>query len=191
MKVLAINGSPRKNGNTYLAIKTVTDKLNEKGIETEIFQLGGNTVSGCKACNYCVNNKDMTCAVKDDVINDCIKKMVEADGIIIGSPVYFGNVTTEIKALIDRAGRVTRGNNFALKGKVGTPIVSARRAGSNFTYAAINFFFGISEMPICTSSYWNMTLSGAAGDYEKDNEAKGVMEKLGENMAQLLEKLNG
>lgn len=188
MKVVAFNGSPEKNGNTFQAISTVAQILAQHGIETEIIQLGGNRVSGCINCGYCAKNKNAKCGIDDDIINTCIEKMIAADGIIIGSPVYFGNVTTEVKALIDRAGRVTRGNGYLLKRKVGVPIVAARRAGTNFTYAAINFLFGISQMITPHSSYWNMTLSAAPGDYQADEEGQGTFKTLGENMAWLLEK---
>lgn len=188
MKVVAFNGSPRKNGNTAGSIKIVLAELKKEGIETELVQLGGNRVSGCIDCGYCKAHRDLICAVKDDIINECIAKMAEADGIIIGSPVYFGNVTTEVKALIDRAGRVTRSADFALRRKVGAAVVAARRAGTNMTYAAINLLFGISEMITAHSNYWNMTLSRDIGDLEKDAEGIGTFETLGRNMAWLLKK---
>ena len=188
MKVVAFNGSPLKKGNTYDSIQVVLKQLEAQGIETELVQLGGNRVSGCIDCGYCKTHKDMTCAVRDDVINACIAKMAGADGIIIGSPVYFGNVTTEVKALIDRSGRVTRNNGMALRRKVGAAVVAVRRAGSNFTYAAINFLFGNSEMIVAHSSYWNMTLSLMPGDLKKDPEGIETFETLGKNMAWLLNK---
>ena len=188
MKVVAFNGSPRKNGNTMGSIKIVLKQLEDAGVQTEIVQLGGHKLSGCLDCGYCKTHKNLQCAVKDDIINDCIAKMAEADGIIIGSPVYFGNVTTEVKALIDRSGRVTRSNGMALSRKVGAAVVAVRRAGSNFTYAAINFLFGISEMVVAHSSYWNMTLSRDPGDIEKDAEGIATFETLGKNMAWLLKK---
>ena len=188
MKVVAFNGSPRKNGNTAGSIKIVLSELEKQGIETELVQLGGNRVSGCTDCGYCKNHRDLKCAVADDIINECIVKMAEADGIIIGSPVYFGNVTTEVKALIDRAGRVTRSADFALRRKVGAAVVAARRAGTNMTYSAINLLFGISEMVTAHSSYWNMTLARDPGDYEKDAEGVATFQTLGRNMAWLLKK---
>jgi multimeric flavodoxin WrbA len=191
MKVVAFNGSPHKNGNTAGSLKIVLAELEAEGIKTEFVQLGGNKVSGCIDCGYCKTHKDLKCAVKDDVINDCIAKMAEADGIIIGSPVYFGNVTTEVKALIDRGGRVTRSADFALRRKVGAAVVAVRRAGSNMTYAAINLLFGISEMIVAHSSYWNMTLSRDAGDFEKDAEGIATFQTLGRNMAWLLKKTAG
>jgi len=188
MKVVAFNGSPRKNGNTMESLKTVCRVLESHGIEAEIIQLGGKLLHGCIDCRMCKKNKDGCCALKDDEMNDFISKMREADGIIIGSPVYFSNVTTEVKALIDRSGLVSRANDFMFRRKVGAAVVAVRRAGSNFTYAAINFLFGISEMTVAHSSYWNMTLSRDLGDFEKDAEGVETFKTLGENMAWLLEK---
>ena len=191
MKVVAFNGSPRKNGNTNYSIQVVLATLEAEGIETELIQLGGNKVSGCTDCGYCRTAKNAKCAIEGDMINDCIAKMLDADGIIIGSPVYFGNVTTETKALIDRAGKVTLNNGNLLRRKVGVPVVAVRRAGSNFTYAAINFLFGISEMIVANSNYWNMTLSENPGDVAKDREGIETFETLGRNMAWLLYKTAG
>jgi multimeric flavodoxin WrbA len=191
MKVVAFNGSPRVNGNTAQSLKLVTAELEKEGIETEIVQLGGIKVFGCLSCGKCWENKDNRCARKDDEMNTFIQKMEEADGIIIGSPTYFSNVSTEVKALIDRCGFVNKANGSTmLKGKVGTSVVSVRRAGSTFTYSAINFFFGLAEMIICTSSYWNMTLSLNPGDVQKDAEGIQTFQTLGKNMAQLLKQLN-
>ena len=189
MKVVAFNGSPRRNGNTAAAVGTVFERLEKQGIETEFIQLGGQVLSGCKACGQCRINRNRCCAIKDDPINDYIKKMVAADGIIIASPVYYGNVTTEVKALIDRTGFVSNSNGMLLRHKVGAAVVSARRAGSNFTYAAINYFFGINEMIIPSSDSWNMTLSWKIGDYAHDMEGIKTMQVLGDNMAWLLKKL--
>ncbi len=189
MKVVAFNGSPRKNGNTYHALKTVCQVLEQNGIETEIVQVGGKLLWGCQGCNSCRENPEHRCILGDDGMNGFFDKMVEADGILIGSPVYYGNVSTETKALIDRCGMLAGANGAALKRKVGAPVIAVRRAGSNFTYAAINYFFGISQMIIPTSRYWNMTLALNEGDYEKDAEGIETFRVLGENMAWLLKKL--
>lgn len=186
MKVVAFNGSPRENGNTYQSLRMVLEPLEREGIETEIIQIGGHTLSGCRACGACRQNQDCRCALPDDGMNGYIQKILEADGVIIGSPVYFGNVTPEVKALIDRVGYTT---GSRLKNKVGAAVVSVRRAGSNFTYAAINFFFGIKQMIIPTSSYWNMTLSRNPGDVQNDEEGIKTFTTLGENMAWLLKKI--
>ncbi|MDR3585959.1 MAG: flavodoxin family protein [Desulfosporosinus sp.] len=191
MKVVAFNGSPRVNGNTSQSLKIVLAELEKEGIETEIVQLGGRKVFGCLACGKCRENKNNRCARTDDEMNTFIQKMEEADGIIIGSPTYFSNVSTEVKALIDRCGFVAKSNGGSmLRGKVGTSVVSVRRAGSTFTYSAINFFFGIAEMIICSSDYWNMTLSRDPGDVQKDAEGIKTFQILGKNMAKLLKQVN-
>lgn len=191
MKVIAFNGSPRANGNTAQSIRIVLAELEKEGIETEVVQLGGQKVFGCLACGRCWETKESRCIRQDDQMNVFIQKMQEADGIIIGSPTYFSNVSTEVKALIDRCGFVNKANNGdILRGKVGAGIVSVRRAGSTFVYSAINFFFGIAEMVIPSSSYWNMTLSLEPGDVQKDAEGIETFQTLGRNMAKLLKQAN-
>jgi len=190
MKVVAFNGSPRINGNTKQSLQIVLAELEKEGIETELVQLGGRKVFGCLACGKCQETKDNRCARKDDEMNSFIQKMEEADGIIIGSPTYFSNVSTEVKALIDRCGFVSKSNGGALlRGKVGASVVSVRRAGSTFTYSAINFFFGIAEMVICSSNYWNMTLSLNPGDVQNDAEGIQTFQILGTNMAKVLKQV--
>ena len=191
LKVVAFNGSPRTNGNTMQSLKIVLAQLEKQGIETEIVQLGGRKVFGCLSCGKCAELQNHRCARQDDEMNTFIQKMEEADGILIGSPTYFSNVSTEVKALIDRCGFVAKANGGTMyKGKVGAAVVAVRRAGSTFTYSAINFFFGISEITICTSSYWNMTLALEPGDVQKDAEGIQTFEVLGQNMAKLLKQVN-
>jgi multimeric flavodoxin WrbA len=191
MKVVAFNGSPRVNGNTAQSIQIVLKELEREGISTELIQLGGRKVFGCMACGKCWEKQNRCCVRQDDDMNTFIQKMNEADGIIIGSPTYFSNVSTEVKALIDRCGFVNKANGGAvLRGKVGAAVVAVRRAGSNFTYAAINFFFGIAEMIIPGSSYWNMTLSLEPGDVQKDEEGIRTFQNLGQNMAKLLKQIH-
>lgn len=190
MKVVAFNGSPRRAGNTAQAIDMVLAELAAEGIETEVIQLGGTKVFGCLACGKCAQNQDNSCTRQDDDMNSHIAKIMEADGIIIGSPTYFSNVSSEVKALIDRCGYVNKANGGRiLKHKVGAAVVSVRRAGSNFVYSAINFFFGLSEMIVPGSSYWNMTLSRDPGDILKDQEGIQTFQTLGRNMAWLLKKI--
>lgn len=189
MKVLGINGSPRKNGNTQLLIKEVFKNLEAQGIETEMYQLGGKQVHGCTACGICREKKDGKCHIKNDAINECIAKMNDADGIIIGSPVYFSNVTTEIKALIDCAGYVSRGAGHSFKQKVGAGVVAVRRAGEIHTFNSINDFFLISQMIVPGSSYWNVGIGKAEGDVLNDEEGLKTMQTLGENMGWLLKKI--
>lgn len=190
MNVIAINGSPRKEGNTSILLKIVLAEIEKEGIETESLQLGGEQVYGCRACFNCVANKDRKCSIKKDVINDFIEKMVAADGILIGSPTYFCNVSTEIKALIDRAGLVVRGNDYLLKRKLGAAVVAVRRAGSTQVFDAINQFFTINQMIIPGANYWNVGMGRASGDVERDEEGIENMKILGQNMAWLLKKIN-
>lgn len=189
MKVVGFNCSPKKDGNTAGMIKAVFKELESEGIETEFIQVGGNTISGCRACGKCRENKDMECVLKDDGMNGYIKKMVEADAIIIGSPTYFSDLSTEAKALIDRCGYVARSNGNPLRRKVGAAVVAVRRAGSIHVFDSINHFFTINEMIVPGSSYWNVSLALAPGDFEKDAEGVKTMQDLGVNMAWLLKKL--
>ncbi|MBM3240357.1 flavodoxin family protein [Candidatus Poribacteria bacterium] len=190
MKVIAFNGSPRKEGNTYQAIQIVFDELKKEGIETELIQLGGKQIHGCLACYKCFENKDNKCSIKTDELNDYIDKMLAADGIIIGSPVYFSNVSSEVKALIDRAGLVSRANNDLFKRKVGAAVVAMRRAGGCPTFAAINFFFLIGQMIVPGSTYWNLGVGRQPGDIQKDEEGIETFRNLGKNMAWLLKKIS-
>ena len=191
MKVVAFNGSARKDGNTAALINLVFGELQKEGIETELYQLAGKKIHGCMACYKCFQNKDQRCSVTNDVLNECIEKMLEADGIILGSPTYFANVTTEIKALIDRAGLVAKANGDIFRRKVGAAVVAVRRAGSVFVFDAINHFFFISQMNVPGASYWNLGIGRDKGDVEKDEEGVQTMKVLGENMAWLLKKSQG
>jgi multimeric flavodoxin WrbA len=188
MKVLGINGSPRKGGNTELLLKEVFKPLEAKGIKTEIFQIGGKKVNGCIACMKCRKAADGKCHQKNDVINKCIKKMLKADAIIIGSPVYFSDLTSDIKALIDVAGYAIRGAGNPLKYKPGAAVIAVRRAGAIHAFDSINHFFLINEMIIPGSSYWNIAIGREKGEVLKDEEGMRTMRVLGENMAWLLEK---
>lgn len=189
IKVVAFNGSPRKNGNTSILIHTVFDVLNAQGIETEFIQIGNKTVHGCTACGKCREIADCKCHIKNDLLNQCIEKMVAADGIILASPVYFADITSELKALIDVAGYVTRGSGHLLARKVGAGIVAVRRAGELHALNSMNNFFLINQMIIPGSSYWNMAFGSGVGDVLKDIEGIQTMKKLGENMAWLLKKI--
>lgn len=191
MKVVAFNGSPRPEGNTFLALNLVLDELKKEGIETELVQIGNRKLFNCLACYKCSENKDKQCARKDDDMNLFIEKMAEADGILIGSPVHFSNVSSNVKALIDRCGLVARANDEMLQRKVGAAVVVVRRAGATFTYAAINMFFGINQMIIPGSSYWNVGLGREPGQVLKDEEGVKTFQTLGRNMAWLLKKLHG
>lgn len=189
MKVTAFNCSPRKNGNTARMIRDVLSVLEREGIETEFVQVGGIDLHGCRACGSCKRNRDMKCIMDDDPVNGYIAKMAESDGIIIGSPTYFGDLTTEAKALIDRCGYVLRGNGNPLRRKVAAPVVAVRRAGGMHVIDSITHFFTINEMYVVSSSYWNMSLALQPGDYEGDAEGVETMNVLGGNMAYLLKRL--
>jgi len=190
MKVLGINCSPRKGGNTEILIKEVFKALEKEGIKTELFQIGGKELNGCVACMKCRKEADGVCHKKNKVINECIEKMLEADGIIIGSPVYFADLTSEAKALIDVAGYALRGAGNPLKRKVGAAVIAVRRAGAIHAFDSINHFFLINEMIIPGSSYWNLAIGREKGDVLKDEEGMKTMKVLGENMAWLLTTIN-
>jgi multimeric flavodoxin WrbA len=190
MKVIAFNGSARKDGNTAVLIKQVFSELEKEGIGTEMIQLSGQKIRGCIACYKCFDNKDQRCSVKNDIANDCIEKMQQADGIILASPTYFADVSSELKALIDRAGLVARANDDMFRHKVGAAVVAVRRAGSIHAFDSINHFFLISQMIIPGSSYWNMGFGLEKGDAEKDDEGLQTMKTLGRNMAWLLKKIH-
>lgn len=189
MKVLAINGSPRKDGNTAIMIKGVFEELEKEGIETELIQFSGKTIQGCKACMKCFENKDKKCVFNNDDFNECFKKMIEADGIILGSPTYFTDVTAEMKGLIDRAGFVSFANDRLFTRKTGAAVVAVRRAGSIHVFDTLNHFFFINQMMVPGSSYWNMGIGMDKGDVEKDEEGLMTMKVLGENMAWMMKKL--
>ncbi len=189
MKVLAINGSPKPRGNTFVMLDWAAEELRLGGAEVEIVQIGGELVAGCKACGACRRNKDMACIQKDDPVNDLIGRMAQADGLILGSPVYFADLTPELKALIDRAGFVAIANDRFMKRMVGAAAVVARRGGQVHTYDSINHFFGIMGMFTVGSIYWNMGVGLEPGQVRQDAEAEATMRALGRNMAWILEKI--
>lgn len=190
MNVIGINGSARKDGNTAILIKAVFAELEKEGISTELIQLSGHKVHGCLACMKCMAAKDRRCAERDDCINDCIAKMETADGIILGSPTYFAGCTAQMKALIDRAGYVSRANGDMFKRKVGAAVVAVRRAGAMHAFDTINHFFTIGQMVTAGSSYWNIGIGRNKGEVENDAEGIATMGTLGKNMAWLLKKVN-
>lgn len=189
MKVVAFNGSARKGGNTAILLNTVMAALNQEAIETEMVQLAGQPLQGCVACYKCFKKKDGTCAVEKDFFNECYQKMKEADGILLGSPTYFADVSAATRALIERAGFVSRANNYQLKGKVGAGVVAVRRAGSIQALTSLNLFFLYNQMVIPGSSYWNMGIGMNPGDVQNDAEGIQTMTDLGKNFAWVLKKL--
>ena len=188
MKVLAINASPREEGNTFRMLTTVLAELEQEGIETELFQAGGRPVMGCKACGQCAQMKNGLCVI-DDWITGLMPKFWAADGILLGSPTYFSDLTPEIKAVIDRVGYVAGQNGGLLKRKVGAAVTAVRRAGGIHTLDSIQHFFLIREMIVPGSTYWNMSLGRRIGDAQQDEEGMRTMKALGQNMAWLLKKV--
>jgi multimeric flavodoxin WrbA len=192
MKVVAFCGSARKAGNTELLLNTVLTELAAVGIEIELVQLAGQELRGCIACYECFKNKDGYCAysaVKKDRINDYLDKMKGADAILLGSPTYFADVSTEMKALMDRCGMVSRANGDLFKRKLGAAVVAARRAGAIHVFDTMNHFFLIGQMIVVGSNYWNIGMGREKEEVAKDEEGMQTMRVLGQNMAWLLKKL--
>ena len=191
MKVLAVNGSARKDGNTALLIHTVFEELNQEGIETELVQLSGKIIEPCKACWACGGKGN--CVHKNDLFQEIFEKMARADGILLGSPVYTANISANMQAFLERASVVTdmNRNESILRHKVGAAVTAARRGGALNTLDAMNHFFMLPEMYIVGSSYWPMAYGQMPGDAGKDEEGLGTMRHLGQNMAYLLKCLKG
>ena len=190
MKVIAFNGSPRKDGNTSILLNFVLDELKQEGIETELIQLGGETLSGCRACYKCRETLDKKCSITKDKLNEYLGKMIEAQGIVLGSPTYISDMTANMKALIERATIVSRSNGDIFKRKVGAAVIAVRRAGSNHVLSSINYFFLINQMIIPGSSYWNMGIGRNPGEVRDDQEGIQIMKTLGQNIAWLLKKIH-
>jgi multimeric flavodoxin WrbA len=190
MKVIAINGSPRKKGNTYLSLNKVMDELKAEGIETELLQLGGANVRGCIACYKCMEKKDRLCHGPKDEMNEFITKIDQADGVLIGSPTYFASVSTEVKALIDRLGLVAIANDRMLTRKAGAAVVAVRRQGAVQVFNEINMLFFINSMIVPGSTYWNLAVGRDPGEVLKDEEGMQTLANLGKNMAWLLKKIH-
>ncbi|MBN2723478.1 MAG: flavodoxin family protein [Deltaproteobacteria bacterium] len=190
MKVIAFCGSPRGNGNTMALLKTVCESLENEGVETEIIDLYEGDLSGCRACDQCHVNKDMKCVIARDKLNEYVEKMAKADGILIGSPVYFANVSSNVKSFIDRAGRVGRANGNLYKYKAGAAVAAVRRAGALNVFNSINHFFLISQMFVVGSTYWNLGIGKNRGDVLGDEEGISNMKNLGQNMSWMLKKIS-
>ena len=185
MKALAINGSPRKGGNTELLLKQVLAPLVDAGWDTEFIQLGGKSIRGCQACYQCFKKKNSRCGQKDDFFNRCMEKMVEADAIILGSPTYFTDVSAEMKALLDRAGLVAVANGGLFRGKIGAAVVAVRRGGGTHAFDTMNHMFLMSGVIVPGSTYWNLGFGLDKGDVKKDEEAARNMKDLGQTIAWL------
>src|SRR5512136_634615 len=189
MKVVAFNGSARKEGNTAILVNTVFRELKKEGIKTDLVQLAGKNIRGCTACGKCFENQDKRCVVNNDILNDCIEKMLDSDGIILASPTYFSDVSAAMKALIERSGFVARANDDMFRRKVGAAVVAVRRGGAIHAFDSLNHFFFISQMIVPGSSYWNVGIGLAPGDVKTDDEGAMTMQTLGINMAWLMKKI--
>lgn len=189
MKVIAFNGSPRAKGNTWHALQTAGEELNKAGIDFEIIHVGNKAIRGCTACMGCVKNKNERCVIATDEVNDWLQKMKEADGILLGSPVYYAGIAGTMKSFLDRAFFVASVNNSMLRHKVGATAVAVRRSGGVSTFDSLNHYVLYSEMVIATSSYWNVTHGTNPLEAEQDGEGNQIMRVLGKNMAWLLKAL--
>lgn len=185
MKALAINGSPRKGGNTEILLKQVLQPLHEAGWETDFIQLGGQSINGCHACYACFKTKNARCSQKDDCFNECMEKVLGADALILGSPTYFTDVSAEMKALIDRAGLVAVANGGLFRGKIGAAVVAVRRGGGTHAFDTMNHLFLMSGMIVPGSTYWNLGFGREKGEVSKDEEAARNMQDLGQTIAWL------
>ena len=186
-KILAINGSPNKDGNTAHMLQAVLAVGEKAGFDTELYQAGGRPILGCKSCWYCEEHPGK-CA-QDDWINGLYPKMAAADAIVLGSPTYYADLTPELKAVIDRCGFIAMFAGRKFSRKIGAGVAAVRRAGSIHVLDSINHFFLISDMVVPGSTYWNMSLARDPGDFEEDEEGLATMTQLGENIVWLLEKL--
>jgi multimeric flavodoxin WrbA len=191
MKVVAISSSPRRDGNTAILLSHVLAELDAAGVETELVQLAGKSLSGCTGCLKCATALDNHChGVKDDGVNECIDKMLAADGILLGTPDFFGDANATMRALIERTGYATRKNGNPLARKVGAAVIAVRRGGAMHAFDSVNHFFQIAAMVVVGSSYWNFGIGGEAGAVSSDAEGLQTMHNLGINMAWVLGKLN-
>lgn len=190
MKVIGINGSARKDGNTSLLIQKVFNELNAEGIETSLVNLGPQSVNGCLACMKCFENQDGHCVQKKDKLNEWLDEMKACDGIILGTPVYFADISGQLKCFMDRSGMVAIANGNMFKRKVGVGVVAVRRAGSVSAFHSINSYFTIAEMVIAGSTYWNMGFGMDKGETLQDGEGMQTMANLGKNMAWLIKSIH-
>ena len=187
MKVVAFNGSPRKEGNTYQAIKIVTGELEKAGIETEIIHVGHKAIRGCIACGKCMENRDEKCSFTGDDVNEWVQKIKNADGVIFGSPVYYAGLNGTMKSFLDRAFYVANANGGLFRHKVGAAVVALRRSGGVTTFDQLNHYLAFAEMLIPSTNYWNVIHGTLPGEALQDEEGVQTMRVLGKNMAWLLQ----
>lgn len=186
MKVVAFNGSPHKKGNTYNAIETVAKELEKEGIEVEIVHVGNKAIRGCIACGGCSRNQNERCVLDKDEVNEWIQKMKEADGIILGSPVYYSAIAGTMKSFLDRAFYVASSNGGMFRHKVGASVVAVRRSGGIPVFDQLNNYINYSEMIMPTSNYWNVAYGTSPGEVTQDEEGMQIMRVLGKNMAWMM-----
>jgi multimeric flavodoxin WrbA len=190
MKAVLINGSPRTGSNTGILLGHVAEVLTAEGIDCQLEELRGKTIHGCIGCGACRKRQDATCPTHQDDFGPILAKMITADIIITGTPVYFGSATPELMALLDRAGYVSRGNGQLFSRKVGGPLAVARRAGHNFTYAQQIYWFTINDMIVPGSTYWNIGFGGAAGSVSQDEEGVDTVKRFALNCAWVAKRLH-
>ena len=183
MKVLMINGSPRENGNTAIALDEMKNVFEEEGVETEIVQVGNKNVRGCVACGRCAK---LGKCVFDDVVNELAPEFEEADGLVVASPVYYASANATLVAVLDR---LFYSSHFDKTMKVGASIACARRGGCSATFDELNKYFTISNMPVASSQYWNSIHGRAPGEAQQDEEGKQTMRVLARNMAFLMKSI--
>lgn len=189
MKVVAFNGSPKKEGNTYHALKMVGEELEKNGIDFEIIHVGNKNIRGCMACGQCAKNKDEKCAINTDQVNEWIQVIKQADGILLGSPVHFSGMSSTMKAFLDRAFYVHSTNDGLFRHKVGASVVSVRRSGGSATFDSLNHYLTYAEMFMPTTNYWNVIHGTTPGEVLEDEEGMQIMRVLGKNMAFLMKAL--
>jgi multimeric flavodoxin WrbA len=186
MRIVAFNGSPKKAGNTFHALKMVTEELEKEGIETDIIHVGNKAIRGCTACGQCKINKNEQCVLPDDEVNEWVQLMKHADGIILGSPVHYAAMGGTMKSFLDRAFYVAGANDGLMRHKVGASVVAVRRSGGLPTFNQLNNFLCYAEMLIPTSNYWNVIHGTSPGEATQDAEGMQIMRVLGKNMAWLM-----
>lgn len=186
MKVVAVNGSPKADGNTAQALRMVLQELEQQGIETETLHVGNKPVHGCLACGQCAKARDEQCSLKDDGVNGWIQRLKQADGIVLGSPVYFSAIAGTMKCFLDRAFYVSGVNGGLFNRKVGASVVAVRRSGGLPTFNQLNNYLSYAEMPVASSNYWNVIHGARPGEVAQDAEGGQIMRVLGRNMAWML-----
>ena len=186
MKVIAINGSPNQKGNTWFALKTAGEALVREGVDFEIIHVGHQSIHGCLACKKCKEHKDSLCSIRNDNFNSHLPAIKGADGLILGSPVYYAGIAGTMKCFLDRLFYVSGANGNWMRHKVGAAVVALRRSGGSVTWNSLNYYLTISEMTVASSNYWNIIHGAKEGDAEQDTEGIQIMQILGANMAWLL-----